>query len=126
MAERGGSERTHTEASPAAAAAAAAVPDGGADAILKLSGRIGIHNAGRQLRLTERSLAGLGLRTVELYEPFQKRRMRFQSVPLRNLLTLAGVSADATILHSVALNDYVVDLAGRDCGVQRHLPRPPQ
>ena len=36
--------------------------------------------------------------------------MRFQSVPLRNLLTLAGVSADATILHSVALNDYVVDL----------------
>ena len=62
-----GSERTHTEASPVAAAAAAAVPDGGADAILKLSGRIGNHNAGRQLRLTERSLAGLGLRTVELY-----------------------------------------------------------
>jgi hypothetical protein len=102
-----GSDRTPVDV---ARGPAVAVPDAGSHALLTLGGRIGNRNAGRQLRLDARSLATLGVRTVELYEPFEKRRMRFQAVPLRNLLALAGVSGDAQALHAVALNDYVVDL----------------
>ena len=49
----------------------------------------------------------------ELFEPFEKKRVTFTGVELKDVLALAGVPA-ATDLHLVALDDYTVDLDGAD------------
>lgn len=52
------------------------------------------------------------LRTVSatLYEPFVKREIAFQGVPLRDFFAFLGIPKSVTTLHSVALNEYAVDL----------------
>lgn len=111
------------EAAPASAAkkAAPAAPAPGLQAgdtvpapkgktVLSFSGRTGTHNAGRELRFDLVTLQKLGMRTVELYEPFKKRRMRFRAVPMRNLVDVVSPRAGAKKLHTVALNDYAADV----------------
>ena len=49
----------------------------------------------------------------ELYEPFEKRRMTFTGVELKDALALGGVPA-GTDLHLVALDDYAVDLSAAE------------
>jgi DMSO/TMAO reductase YedYZ molybdopterin-dependent catalytic subunit len=84
---------------------ASPVADAGADAILQVEGAVE-----RPLRLGDDTLNTLAREQVTLYEPFEKRSMTFQAVPLRDVLALAGVERGATALHTVALNDYVVDI----------------
>lgn len=47
---------------------------------------------------------------LEVFEPFLGRRVSFEGVPLRDVLDLAGVAEGYTTLHTVALNDYEVDI----------------
>ncbi len=86
-------------------------PDAGGQAALRIAGAVTTHNAGAALRLDHATLARLGLLKIDLYEPFKKRRMAFQAIPLRNLLRFAGVRRGATVVHLAALDDYVVDLS---------------
>ncbi|MDA0183037.1 molybdopterin-dependent oxidoreductase [Solirubrobacter phytolaccae] len=81
------------------------VADGGAEAPLRVSG-----NVQRGVRLGDATLLALADEEIELYEPFEKRRMRFRAAPLRDVLGLAGIEPEARTLHAVALNDYVVDI----------------
>ena len=82
-----------------------AVADGGPDAPLQLAGKVE-----RRVRLSDETLAGLAREEITLYEPFEKRDVRFRAVPLRDVIALAGTAAGATTVHAVALNDYVVDI----------------
>ncbi|NTW39521.1 MAG: molybdopterin-dependent oxidoreductase [Cellulomonadaceae bacterium] len=52
------------------------------------------------------------MRTVEatIYEPFLKRDVTFQGVELPELLMLTGMPDDLDVLHTVALNEYEVDI----------------
>ncbi len=99
-----------TRSSLAAAVATTPIPDGGPDAELKLRGRIDRFNSGHELRLDDKTLLAMATTKISLYEPFQKRRMSFQAIPLRTLVELAGAKPSATRLHAVALDDFVVDL----------------
>ncbi|GIG28366.1 molybdopterin-dependent oxidoreductase [Cellulomonas marina] len=47
---------------------------------------------------------------AEVYEPFLEERVTFRGVALAELLRVVGVPQDATVLHSLALNDYAVDV----------------
>jgi hypothetical protein len=62
------------------------------------------------VEISTSTLRGLAREQVTLYEPFQKRRVTFQAVPLRAVLARVGVPAGAKTVHAVALNDYVVDI----------------
>lgn len=59
------------------------------------------------------TLEGAGTVEGELYEPFEKRRVTFTGVELKDALALAGVPA-GTDLHLVALDAYTADLSGAD------------
>jgi hypothetical protein len=79
------------------------LPDAGTEPVLRVG----------RATFSEADLSRLGVRRVALYEPFQKRRMGFDAVPLRAVLDAAGAKSPTAVLHAVALNDYVVDLPAR-------------
>lgn len=77
--------------------------------VLEVGGSVALPNAGRRVRMDMAALEGLGTRDITLYEPFKKRDMTFRAVPLARVLDAAGVPSGGT-LHTVALNDYSVDI----------------
>jgi hypothetical protein len=86
------------------------VPAPTSDPVLRLTGRIGTTNTEGALALDVTSVERLGLVSFELYEPYQKRRMGFQGVPLGKVVDLAGAEAGAQEIHMVALDDYTADM----------------
>ncbi len=106
----GASDAPATTATTATTAPAAPVPAPSGEVILTLTGKVGLPNAGRTVRLDMAGIEAFGAETVELYEPFQKTRMSFRAVPLARVLDAAGVPGGAATLHAVALNDYRVDI----------------
>jgi hypothetical protein len=87
-----------------------AVPSPKGHNVLAMHGSIGSTNVGKNLEFDMKTLERMGLRSIELYEPFKKRRMTFEAIPLRTLLDVAKLNPAAANLHAVALNDYSVDL----------------
>lgn len=88
------------------------VPAPSGRVVLRITGGT-VHNAGRRLDLDLATLDRLG--TVE-YTVFDRqaegRNVTFSGPLLRTVLAVAG--AEGRTLHTVALNDYAVDIPARD------------
>jgi len=78
--------------------------------VFTVSGKISVTNRAGTLVFDRRTVERLGLHQVRLYEPWTKETLDFRGVWLQDLLTVAGVEADAASLHIVALDDFAVDL----------------
>ena len=82
--------------------------------VFTVTGRISVTNQGSALVLDRSTVEKLGMVQAEVYEPWTKKRTTFRGVRLEDLVAVAGVPADATSLHIVALDDYAVDVALSD------------
>jgi hypothetical protein len=82
--------------------------------VLTMTGKISATNNGRALLFDQSTLAKLGVRQVELYEPWAKQNLAFRGVWLQDLLAIAGIADDAVRLHVTGLDDYQVDLTVAD------------
>jgi hypothetical protein len=87
-----------------------AVPRPKGHDVLAIHGAIGSTNVGGRLEFDIATLDRMGLESIDLYEPFKKKRMQFEAIPLRNLLAVAKLGNGTVKLHTVALNDYSVDI----------------
>jgi hypothetical protein len=90
------------------------VPAPAGKAVFTVTGKISVTNKGGTLAFDQATVEKLGLVQVKLYEPWTKQDLEFRGVWLKDLVALAGVSAEATRLHVVALDDYAVDLSLAD------------
>jgi hypothetical protein len=89
-----------------AAAAPLAPPKG--DPVLRLSGKISVHNMGQSAVFDMAALERLGLTGFTTTTPWTKKT-DFQGVLLSTLLERVGADDDTTAI-SYALNDYVVEI----------------
>lgn len=88
---------------------AGAVPVPAGDPVLVIDGAER-PNVGGALAFDLAALARAHTVRLEVFEPFLGRRVVFEGVPLADLVELAGRPAGASVMHTVALNDYVVDI----------------
>ncbi|MBW3618930.1 MAG: molybdopterin-dependent oxidoreductase [Actinobacteria bacterium] len=89
---------------------AADVTDASEGAELQLTGDLGLANDGDALLLSTTELEQLATVELDVYEPFEERRIRFSGVRVADLLDFADVPERATALHLVAHDDYSVTL----------------
>jgi hypothetical protein len=90
------------------------VPAPAGKPVFTMTGKISTANSEGALVFDQRALEQLGVRQVHLYEPWTKENLDFRGVWLQDLVAVAGVPADATGLHIVALDSYSVDLSMAD------------
>lgn len=88
-----------------------AVPAPNGDPVLRVLGKIDTTNGSHGLTLDVDTIEKLGTSSFEVYEPYEKKRIRFQGVPLARLLDLARPAPGARQVHMVALDDYITDLS---------------
>lgn len=62
------------------------------------------------VRLTLDQIEAMRTVSVEIHEPFLDRTVEFEGVALGELLELTGMPDEVTVLHTVALNEYAVDI----------------
>lgn len=89
---------------PASLVAGDAVPSPDGPVVLSVA-----TDGGAPLEFDLATLERTGLVEAELYEPFERERLAFTGVELRDVLELAGVGITADV-HLTALDDYSVDL----------------
>jgi hypothetical protein len=87
------------------------VPAPAGQPVLRVFGKIANTNGGDGLTLDISTIEKLGTSSFEVYEPYEKKRIRFHGVPLAALLDLAAPHATARQVHMVALDDYITDLS---------------
>jgi hypothetical protein len=87
-----------------------AIPAPSGDVILTVTGKIGAANAGDAIEMDLATIESAGLVDYSMTDPFEGDKVVFRGPLMANLLDLWGVPQDATTLHVVALNDYVVDV----------------
>ena len=78
------------------------------EVVLTVSGAIRSHNKGSNLALDLATLERMGTVRLETTEPFLKKKVTFEGVPLWDLLQSAGVTDPAGKVHLTALDDYKV------------------
>jgi len=91
-----------------------AVPPPAGKPVFTMTGKITATNQAGVLAFDLPTVERLAVYDVPLYEPWTKQNTTFRGVWLQDLLAVAGVKADATRLHVVALDDYTVDLTMAD------------
>lgn len=102
-----------TPAKPATSAAAPpAAPKG--DVVLTVRGVDGGNAGATVTKLDFATIDKLGRAKVTLVEPFEKRKMTFTGIWMRDLLPVLGVPASASRISMRALDDYSVDLSVAD------------
>ncbi len=69
-----------------------------------------VHNAGDRLRLSLAQLDEMRQVEARVWEPFKKKHIVFRGVALADVLAFAGVDHPTGKLHTVALNEYAVDI----------------
>ena len=82
--------------------------------MLTITGRIGVTNGDRGLRLDQTELDRFGLLEMSVNDPWAKQRIALQGTWLRDLVDVARPDPAATSLHLVALDDYQIDLTLAD------------
>ena len=99
-----------TQVSAGSIAPGAVIPaPAGSDVVITITGGSAT-NAGKELRLSLAQLESMRTVTATVYEPFLKRNVTFQGVPLQDLLDIAGAPGDFTEIDSAAYNEYAVTL----------------
>lgn len=63
--------------------------------------------AGSDARLDMNGLTAMSTASIDVYEPFVKKTVHFEGVPLSELLTRAGIATGTVRIH--ALDDYTFD-----------------
>ncbi len=91
------------------------VPAPSGEIVLTITGDIDVTNDGNSLAFDMATLEELGTvaYTVDDAQALG-REVRFTGVLLSDVLAVAGAADDATTLHTVALNDYAVDIPVQD------------
>ena len=100
--------------SPATLKPGQPVPSPAGKPVFTMTGKISAENQTGGLAFDLPTVERFALYEVTLYEPWTKQNTTFRGVWLQDLLAVAGVDADATRLHFVALDDYTVDLTMAD------------
>ena len=100
----------YTRVSEASLKAGDAIPAPSGDTILTVTGMIGTTNSDDAIVMDLATLESVGEVTYEVTDPFEGKKVIFRGPLLTDLLDLWQVSPDATTLHIIALNDYVVDV----------------
>jgi hypothetical protein len=90
------------------------VPANEADIILTVTGKISRLNQAQAIVMDLATIEQLGEVEYTLDDPFLEERVTYRGVLLGDLLNVWGVSAEATTLHMIALNDYEVDVPIED------------
>ena len=90
------------------------IPPPAGKVLFTMTGKVAKTNHASALAFDQRTVEALGLNQIKLYEPWTKTDMEFRGVWLKDLVAVAGVPADATRLHIVALDDYAVNLSLAD------------
>lgn len=80
--------------------------------ILTISGAIGTTNQDGKFILDRHALESMPTTVVKTETPWTKGMVTFEGVSLKALLDL--VAAKGTVIHAIALNDYVVDVPVED------------
>lgn len=81
------------------------------DVVLTISGEITNTNVDDTLQFDMETLEQLGVIEYSVNdEQAEGEIVTFQGVLLSNVLAVAGISADATNLNTIALNDYAIDI----------------
>lgn len=88
------------------AAAALEAPSG--PVLVTISGGIANTNLDGKLVLDEKAIEALPFTTVSTETPWTEGVVTFEGAPLKALFDFAG--AAGTVVHTVALNDYAVDV----------------
>jgi len=92
----------------AAEAAATELPSPEGPAILTVTGSIGTTNSDAAAVFDRRMLKALGVTTLETTTAWDEGTVRFEGVPLRELLDAVGAMGET--IHALALNGYYVDI----------------
>lgn len=87
-----------------------AIPAPSGDPILTVTGKIGTTNSDKAIVMDLATVESVGEVDYHVTDPFEGNKTVFRGPLMSNLLDLWKVPADATTLHVVALNDYVVDV----------------
>ncbi len=100
----------YTEVTKGTLKAGDKIPAPTGDVILTVTGKIGTTNSNGAIKMDLATIESVGLVDYKVLDPFQKKDTVFRGPLMGNLLDLWQVAKDATKLHVVALNDYVVDV----------------
>jgi len=100
----------YTQANQATLHAGDAIPTPTQAAILTVSGKIGAANVGDTIQMDVPTLESVGLVDYKVHDPFDDVDVVYEGPLMSDLLVLWKVPGDATNLHVIALNDYVVDV----------------
>jgi hypothetical protein len=68
------------------------------------------HADGTTVQLSIAQIESLRTVSATLHEPFVDQDITFEGVPLRDFFDFIGIPKSVTTLHTVALNEYAVDL----------------
>jgi len=98
-----------TQAAAAPVVTAADLPEPAPeDVVLRIGG--GASNSDDGLLLSLKDIERLGTQEVTVYEPFVAKEVTFTAVPWESVLALAELPEDVVTLHTVAYNEYEVDV----------------
>jgi hypothetical protein len=86
------------------------IPAAGRDAVLEMSGAIGVTNDGDRLTLDLETLEKMPLVEARLYEPFLEKDVLFRGVLLSDLWGYARAGS-ASQVEMTALDDYSVEFS---------------
>jgi len=104
----------YTRVSEAKLKAGDAIPKPAGDPILTVTGMISTTNSDKAIVMDLATIESVGEVTYEVTDPFEGNKAVFRGPLMSDLLDLWKVSPDATSLHIIALNDYVVDVPMAD------------
>lgn len=99
---------TSTLPAPAKVAPPTPIPVPAGKPVLTLTGMLSNRNQGATLLLDQHALDSMATETSTVFEPFDKKNIRFTGIPMSVLLTRAGISPKATKVQVHALDDYKV------------------
>ncbi|MGH2712035.1 MAG: molybdopterin-dependent oxidoreductase [Actinomycetota bacterium] len=96
------------------------IPPAGKDAVLDITGAIGVTNAGKTLTLDLETLETMPQLEATLYEPFLEKDVLFAGVLLSDLFRYAGAE-NASAVEMTALDDYHVTFSMEELQADRTL-----
>jgi hypothetical protein len=86
------------------------IPAPTGEPILTVTGKIGTTNVDDSIQMDMETMESLRLVDYTVTDPFENREITYRGPLMSDLLALWQVADDATTLHTVALNDYAVDV----------------
>lgn len=100
----------YTQISPSKLQVGQLIPAPQGEPILKVRGRLGIFNQGKQILMDRSTIEAVGLVEYTVQDLFEQQRRVFRGVLMRDLLRIWQVDPQATTLNVIALNDYQIQV----------------